>query len=169
MEMTSVRLSEASNCTVATGRSELLSRPLGQDGMTVCFPIRLRRVRGHIPVEDARRVRDMRRLARARLCLCDLDDMADDVELIVSELITNAIQHSHGTQVTMTLRLVSEVLRLTVRDDTRRRPRIQRPRDEAENGRGLFLVRQIAEQHWGSWGISPDGTITWCALPIRRR
>ncbi len=167
--MTSVRLSGASRCTVATRESELLFRPLDQDGMTVSFPIRLRRVHGRIPVEDARRVRDMRHLARARLCHCDLDDMADDVELIVSELVTNAIQHSHGSQITMTLRLVSEVLRLTVRDDTCRRPRVQRPPDEAENGRGLFLVRQIAEQHRGSWGISPDGTITWCALPIRRR
>ncbi|WP_093460049.1 ATP-binding protein [Streptomyces sp. 6N106] len=133
------------------------------------FPISPRRGHDHIPVEDARRVPAMRHLAKAGLDNCGLADMADDVELVVSELITNAIRHSHGTQITMTLRLVSKVLRITVRDDTCRRPRIQRPGDEAENGRGLFLVRQIAEQHRGSWGISPDGTITWCALPIRRR
>ncbi|MFE2179068.1 ATP-binding protein [Streptomyces sp. NPDC059455] len=133
------------------------------------FPISARSGQDSIPAQDARLVRVMRHLAKTCLDNCGLADMADDVELVVSELITNAIQHSHGTQITMTLRLVSEVLRLTVRDDTRCRPRIQRLRDDAEDGRGLFLVRQIAEQHRGSWGISPDGTITWCALPIRRR
>jgi len=31
-----------------------------------------------------------------------------------------------------------------------------------EEGRGLFLVEAIAD----GWGVSPDGTTTWCSLPL---
>ncbi|WP_189135440.1 ATP-binding protein [Wenjunlia tyrosinilytica] len=137
--------------------------------MTVRFPISLRRDHDDIPEQDARRVRAMRHLAKARMRYCGLAALADDVELVVSELVTNAIEHSRGTQITMTLRLLGSILRITVRDGTARRPRIRRPDDDAENGRGLLLVRWIAEQHHGFCGTSPDGTTAWCALPARRR
>lgn len=119
----------------------------------------------NIPENDARRVSDMRRLANARLSYCGLSALADNVELVVSELISNAIKHSRGTGITMTFLLVSGLLLLDVCDKTGWRPQIQQPDNEAETGRGLLLVERIAQEHNGSWGVSPDGTSTWCVLP----
>jgi anti-sigma regulatory factor (Ser/Thr protein kinase) len=33
---------------------------------------------------------------------------------------------------------------------------------DSESGRGLFLVASIADE----WGVSPDGTTTWCTLTL---
>jgi len=136
--------------------------------MAAFFTISPRSDKG-IPAEDARRVPQMRRLARARLEYCHLSVLADDVELIVSELVTNAIEHSHGTAIAMTLALNDGLLHLEVKDETARPPEIQQPADDAENGRGLIIVRSITEHHGGKWDISPDGTSTWCTIPVPTR
>ncbi|WP_331762295.1 ATP-binding protein (plasmid) [Streptomyces sp. NBC_01527] len=133
--------------------------------MEACFAISPRGEHQAIPERDARRVSAMRRLAKARLEYCGLAALADDVELIVSELITNAIEHSHGT-ITMTLGLNNGLLSLEVKDGSGRRPQIQRPAEDAESGRGLILVQAITEQRGGSWGCGPDGTNTWCTIPV---
>ncbi|WP_327227160.1 ATP-binding protein [Streptomyces platensis] len=71
-----------------------------------------------------------------------------------------------GTNITMTLVLNHGLLRLEVRDETARRPEIQQPADGAEHGRGLILVQAITEQCGGKWGTGPDGTSTWCTIPV---
>jgi anti-sigma regulatory factor (Ser/Thr protein kinase) len=133
--------------------------------VTASFSISPRDDRQDIPAQDAQQVSAMRRLAKARLDYCGLSLLIDDVELLVSELVTNAIQHSRGTEITMTLRLDRGVLRLDVTDRTHRRPHVQRTTEDAESGRGLQLVQWITEQNHGAWGVSSDGTNTWCAIP----
>lgn len=140
--------------------------PRTHDTMAACFAISPRGEHQAIPAQDVRRVSAMRRLARARLRYCRLSALADDIALIVSELVTNAIAHSHGTDITMTLVLNHGLLRLEVRDETARRPEIQQPADGAEHGRGLILVQAITEQCGGKWGTGPDGTSTWCTIPV---
>lgn len=149
--------------TATTSPSLALTRE--QDVMTVGFNISLRDELDDIPRQDAQRVRQMRRLTKARLAYWGLAGLADDVELLVSELVTNAIKHSRGTEITMTLELNDGVLRLGVSDETGRFPLIQQPDDDAECGRGLQLVQCITQQHGGAWGIRPDGTSTWCTIP----
>lgn len=39
------------------------------------------------------------------------------------------------------------------------------PGPDAENGRGLYLVDSVVRSRQGTWGVSPDGTRTWCSLP----
>lgn len=140
--------------------------PRTQDTMTVSFAISPRTDHEDIPEQDAQRVAAMRVLARARLRYCGLSALADDIELIVSELVTNAIAHSRGSSITMMLGLDHGLLTLEVKDETGRHPAIRQPADDAENGRGLILVQAIAEQHGGEWRTRPDGTSTWCTIPV---
>lgn len=151
--------------TTGSSTSSSLALTREQDVMTTSFTISGRGEHDVIPERDARRVGQMRRLAKARLAYCGLPELAEDVELLVSELVTNAIKHSRGTEITMTLRLGSGVLRLGVSDRTGRFPQIQQPNDDAEGGRGLQLVQCITQQHGGTWGFSPDGASTWCKIP----
>ncbi|MFJ2217660.1 ATP-binding protein [Streptomyces sp. NPDC101062] len=116
---------------------------------------------------DAQRVAAMRLLAKARMSYCGLAAVADDVALVVSELVTNAIKHSRGEHVTMGISLADGVLRIAVEDGSPALPEIREPRPDAESGRGLILVQGITDQHKGSWGTSADGTTTWCTLTVR--
>ncbi|MEU5225316.1 ATP-binding protein [Streptomyces toyocaensis] len=107
-----------------------------------------------------------RRLTTARLRYCGLEPLVDDATLIVSELVTNAIQHGNGLQVTFTMTVRSGFLHLAVHDETPSRPVVCDADKDAEHGRGLFLVEFLATAHGGTWGISDAGTTTWCRLPI---
>ncbi|MET8217561.1 ATP-binding protein [Streptomyces hirsutus] len=123
---------------------------------------------GQPPVRiDMLRVAEMRRLTRNLLIEEGLSCFADDVVLVVSELVTNAIQHSHGQKVTLTLSLCNGCLRINVHDGVRsHRPTPGRPCNEDEHGRGLLLVQAIAGARRGSWGVSDDGASTWCEFAL---
>lgn len=141
-------------------------RPRPGDAMKVRFPIAARSDGDSLPAEGACRVGEMRRRAKKHLDHCGLTDMSDDVALIVSELITNAILHSRGTQVTLVISLQDGLLDITVHDEMPGRPVVQHPSREAEHGRGLQLVQAITAERKGDWGTSDGGATTWCALPV---
>ncbi|MFJ8201108.1 ATP-binding protein [Streptomyces sp. NPDC096152] len=108
----------------------------------------------------------MRRIAAARLRYCGLETMAADVMVIVSELLTNALLHSGTTEISLTIAVADDTLRIAVRDGM---PGSASPRtaaDEDESGRGLLLVNALAAERGGTWGTSDDGTTTWCTLPL---
>jgi len=89
----------------------------------------------------------------------------DAAQLVASELVTNAVVHA-GTEIDLTLRLVSPYLHIGVRDRAVGRPRIAGVIDEsAESGRGLLLVDALAS----SWGtLFPDtGKIVWATVRVR--
>jgi anti-sigma regulatory factor (Ser/Thr protein kinase) len=134
--------------------------------MTATFQI-ARRDRGEeLPPEDARRVAAMRRLTAARLDYCRLPHMTDSVTLIVSELVTNAIQHSGGVQVTLAMRLQDGYLHIVVSSDAPGKPVVQNADDDAEHGRGLKLVEWCTIAYNGTWGTSDAGATVWCLLPV---
>jgi anti-sigma regulatory factor (Ser/Thr protein kinase) len=108
----------------------------------------------------------MRRLARDALDNRGLASMADDAMLVVSELVTNAIVHSGGTEITLSLDINEDVLRIAVRDGMPGHPAALTPDHDEESGRGLQLVRWIAGERGGAWGTSGCGTTTWCDLPV---
>lgn len=116
---------------------------------------------------DMLRVVEMRKLTRTHLVEEGLSCFADDAVLIVSELVTNAVQHSRGQEVTLTLSLRNGCLRINVHDGVpSHRPTPWKPCDEDEHGRGLLLVQAIAGARRGSWGVSDDGASTWCELAL---
>ncbi|MFE0447542.1 ATP-binding protein [Streptomyces fungicidicus] len=134
--------------------------------MSVCFEVRPLRAEEGVPERDAHRVRIARLLTAARLRFCGLETLVDDAILIVSELVTNAIQHGDGAQVTFAMTVRDGFLRLAVHDETPSRPIVCHADADAEHGRGLFLVNCLAAAHDGTWGTSDDGTTTWCCLAV---
>ncbi|MFF8782990.1 ATP-binding protein [Streptomyces sp. NPDC015140] len=108
----------------------------------------------------------MRRIAAARLRYCGLKAMTDDVMLIVSELLTNALQHSGTTEIRLIITVADGTLRVGVRDGMPSTAVPRRPGPGAESGRGLLLVDAVAKENGGSWGTSEAGAETWCCLPL---
>ncbi|MET8413278.1 ATP-binding SpoIIE family protein phosphatase, partial [Streptomyces sp. NPDC005195] len=83
-----------------------------------------------------------------KLASWGLTDAAPTTELIVSELVTNAIRHA---QPPIQLRLIHHAGSLVceVADGSSTSPHLRRARTFDENGRGLFIVAQLAER-WGT-------------------
>ncbi|MEF9881001.1 ATP-binding SpoIIE family protein phosphatase [Streptomyces sp. P9-A4] len=94
---------------------------------------------------DPAAVQDARAHVNAQLEAWGLDEFS--TELIVSELVTNAIRHAGGP---VTLRLIRDrVLDCEVSDPSSTQPRLRRALTTDEGGRGLFLVAQLTTR-WGS-------------------
>jgi anti-sigma regulatory factor (Ser/Thr protein kinase) len=102
----------------------------------------------------------------ARLALADLDVQLDasvafDVRLLVSELVTNSVQHASVAaedSITLLLAIDDHKVRVEVRDGGPGfEPPSEPPRDDADAGWGLFLVEQLAD----GWGVSEAGNGVW--------
>jgi anti-sigma regulatory factor (Ser/Thr protein kinase)/anti-anti-sigma regulatory factor len=107
-------------------------------------------------------VRDL--LGYWQLALPD-NTLVDRAVLLVGELVTNAVVHAR-TELGLRVELRGDLLHLAVRDGS---PRLLRlvtvPDPEAEGGRGLWLVEQLAR----AWGVNrhPDGgKVVWCTLHL---
>ncbi|MFH9970175.1 SpoIIE family protein phosphatase [Streptomyces mirabilis] len=106
---------------------------------------------------DQTAVRSARHMAAFQLTEWGLEGLKDPTELIVSELVTNAVRHSTGP---IGLRLIQhQVLTCEVFDTDVNHPRLRRARITDENGRGLFLVSQLSGR-WGARSVS-DGKVVW--------
>jgi anti-sigma regulatory factor (Ser/Thr protein kinase)/anti-anti-sigma regulatory factor len=84
--------------------------------------------------------------------------------LLANELVTNAVVYA-GTEVRLRLELRGDRLHIAVRDDNPRLLRLVAPDSEAEGGRGLWLVEQLAR----AWGVNPHpdgGKVVWCVLSL---
>jgi anti-sigma regulatory factor (Ser/Thr protein kinase) len=88
------------------------------------------------------------------------EDAADDMRIIVSELVTNVVVHSGSPEVTVAVTLHGHTVCLSVRDFGHwRRPR----RDPTgTHGRGLTLVRRLATT--SGTHRTPGGTHAWAQL-----
>ncbi|MEV5482188.1 MULTISPECIES: ATP-binding protein [Streptomyces] len=116
---------------------------------------------------ERRSVPRAREFARAALAAWDLDHLAHDVLLCVSELATNALLHGvpPGRGYRLVLALDEDgLLRVEVHDSGDGTPRAPAPYDrdgeESEFGRGLLLVSALAD----AWGVGErvPGKIVWC-------
>ncbi|MFE6284771.1 SpoIIE family protein phosphatase [Streptomyces sp. NPDC057877] len=101
-----------------------------------------------------------RRLARRALARWGLEELTDSVELLVSEVVTNAVRYASRP---ITLRLLrTDVLRCEVGDDVPQLPRLRQARATDEGGRGLYLVNRLARR-WGATRLS-TGKVVWFEL-----
>ncbi|MCX4775978.1 ATP-binding SpoIIE family protein phosphatase [Streptomyces sp. NBC_01264] len=102
-------------------------------------------------------VADARRLVLEQLTAWELDELAFSTELIVSELVTNAIRHAGGP---VRLRLIrADSLTCEVSDSSNTQPRMRRARNHEEGGRGLYIVAQLSHR-WGS-RYTVEGKTVW--------
>ncbi|MBW8705773.1 Phosphoserine phosphatase RsbU [Streptomyces sp. MBT84] len=106
---------------------------------------------------DRTAVGNARHMAARRLTEWGLEDLQDRTQLIVSELVTNAVRHSTGP---IGLRLIQhQVLTCEVFDTGANSPHLRHARAIDENGRGLFLVAQLSRR-WGARSES-GGKVVW--------
>jgi len=106
-------------------------------------------------------------------CTCTL---RDDAELMLSELVTNAVRHQSDGKIEITAVLRGPALRVSVTDDSSEVP-VPRsrsapstagnapstagnaPSTESASGRGLLLIEQLATR-WG-WAPLQNGKVVW--------
>ncbi|MFD4259023.1 SpoIIE family protein phosphatase [Streptomyces sp. NPDC058534] len=111
---------------------------------------------------EPRSVGRARELARAQLLDWDMEPLVDTTELLVSELVTNALRYGEG-EIRLRL-LLDRTLVCEVWDSGLVQPRRRRARDTDEGGRGLQLVGLLSAA-WGS-RRTPRGKTVWFELPL---
>ncbi|MEU3447498.1 SpoIIE family protein phosphatase [Streptomyces thermolilacinus] len=116
---------------------------------------------------DPAAVSGARRFASDVLAAWELQDLSFTTELVVSELVTNAIRYGKSP---VRLRLILQsTLTCEVSDASSTAPHLRRARIYDEGGRGLLLVAQCAER-WGT-RHGREGKVIWAeqALPQKAR
>ncbi|MFJ6608817.1 SpoIIE family protein phosphatase [Streptomyces sp. NPDC091289] len=114
-----------------------------------------------VPVDPAA-VGETRAKVSRQLEAWGLAELSMTTELIVSELVTNAIRYGSGP---VRLRLLFQsALTCEVSDASNTSPRLRHARTTDEGGRGLFLVAQLAHR-WGT-RYTPRGKIIWAEQPL---
>lgn len=94
-------------------------------------------------------------------------DLLWAVELVVSELVTNAVMHGAG-QITLTLELVEQGVLVGVDDEGGGTP-VARATAEMtnEDGRGIAMIARLAKE-WGIRQRPHGGKVVWCLLTEAR-
>ncbi|AVH61172.1 MULTISPECIES: SpoIIE family protein phosphatase [Streptomyces] len=111
---------------------------------------------------EPRSVGRAREYARTQLVSWGLEPLVDTAELLVSELVTNALRYGEG-EIRLRL-LLDRTLVCEVWDAGLVQPRRRRARDTDEGGRGLQLVGLLSAA-WGS-RRTPRGKTVWFELPL---
>ncbi|MFD4598913.1 SpoIIE family protein phosphatase [Streptomyces sp. NPDC058464] len=111
---------------------------------------------------EPRSVGRAREYARGQLVTWGLEPLVDTTELLVSELVTNALRYGEG-EIRLRL-LLDRTLVCEVWDSGLVQPRRRRARDTDEGGRGLQLVGLLSAA-WGS-RRTPRGKTVWFELPL---
>lgn len=112
-----------------------------------------------------------RRVVRHMLREWQLEDLSDPTQLLVSELVTNAVQASAAQadhdqdsvpMIGLTLELTDSGLMAEVWDPSPALPVLQEADLAGERGRGLVLVDFLAD----SWGhrVVGGGKVVWCTV-----
>ncbi len=104
--------------------------------------------------------------------------VSDDAVLIASELVTNAVRATGNTDPHPGYAALAQVsilqVRLSIRrgrllievwDNSQKPPVLQQQRDDAVDGRGLFLVQMLSAQ-WGTYFPKVGGKVVWAELAL---
>lgn len=106
-----------------------------------------------------------RRVLRRHLEQWGLTELTDTAELIVSELVTNAVRHAADPDQrlveTRYALLPDGSLRIEVHDAGDSRPELRRPLPDADSGRGLLLVDVLTGGRWGVSDREGVGKLVW--------
>ncbi|MET9608919.1 SpoIIE family protein phosphatase [Streptomyces sp. NPDC006512] len=113
-------------------------------------------VEWEVPFEPSA-VGALRGAAARKLDEWGLEELAFATELILSELITNALRH--GAAPVRVRLLHDQTLTCEVWDSSNTAPHLRYAATTDEGGRGLFLVAQLSE-HWGT-RYTPEGKVIW--------
>ncbi|GAA3207498.1 hypothetical protein GCM10020256_03170 [Streptomyces thermocoprophilus] len=118
-------------------------------------------VEREVPMDPAA-VREVRALVAEQLGRWGLEELAFTTELLLSELVTNAIRY--GSAPVRVRLLLDRTLICEVADGSSTSPHLRYAALSDEGGRGLFLVAQLAER-WGT-RYTPTGKVIWAEQPL---
>jgi DNA-binding NarL/FixJ family response regulator len=114
--------------------------------------------------EDPTSPRRARRFLRNHCVRWGCEAVLDQAELVVSELVTNAVSHGHsGCE--LRIGLTEDTLRIAVTDRGDGTPDVLATTGRDEHGRGLVLVSAVA----AAWGVDTtpgDGKVVWAHLAL---
>jgi anti-sigma regulatory factor (Ser/Thr protein kinase) len=106
-----------------------------------------------------------RRFVHGQLAGWACAEHADVAVLLVSEVVTNALQHTPSGRIRLTVSRRGRAVRCEVEDGSAEQPRLRTPQDGDEGGRGLLLVHRLATR-WGSV-VKGGGKTVWFELADR--
>ncbi len=89
------------------------------------------------------------------------EDLADDAQLVVTELVSNGIDHGEGP-ITLTVTRRAAGMLVEVHDLSPRQPLVRPVDPSSARGRGMQLVQALSVR----WGTTPDGggKVVWAEL-----
>lgn len=129
------------------------------------------RIATRTPGADAGSVRAARDFTIATLRQWGVAERRDDIAVVVSELLTNALRHAlpcpGGTRPRWPIRLgllqPGPCVLCAVADPSQRAPVLQEPGHLAESGRGLHVIDALSDQ-WGYTTPGETGKVVWATF-----
>lgn len=93
---------------------------------------------------------------RAALSYHGLGDFTEDAEIVASEIVTNAVQHSGAQSIGLELTSLegSRAVEIVITDPSVLPPIKRDPAGDMEHGYGLHIVASLSAR----WGWRPQGT-----------
>ncbi len=85
--------------------------------------------------------------------------VVDTVELLTSEVVTNALVHARSAP-ELRVEVRSDAVRVEVCDTSETEPVLQQPGPDSASGRGMAIVEQLATG-WGVERVPHDGKRVW--------
>lgn len=129
----------------------------------------LPRVATHTPGTGPGSVRVAREFARATLQRWGISERREDVAIVISELLTNALRHAlpqpgHARPIRLGLLQPGPCLLCAVTDPSRAAPIPQVPPESLpETGRGLHIICALSDR-WGYTTLSDTGKVVWATF-----
>ncbi|MFC4030744.1 ATP-binding protein [Streptomyces polygonati] len=112
--------------------------------------------------DDGLWVGRLRRIGAAMVARWGYPGLVESAELLISELVTNALRYGADDAIAFRLARAADAFVIEVDDGSPGRPQVRAAGPDEESGRGMLLVSVVADE----WGVSPDGTCTWCLVKI---
>lgn len=116
---------------------------------------------------SARSVGRARGELRGALRAWGLGHLAEPAELVLSELLTNAVRYARtpaGRLVETRYQRMPDGIRIEVHDANDRMPQMRRAADDDEGGRGLALVDVLTGRRWGVSSRQGVGKLVWALV-----